>query len=88
MATTKKAPARGRGRPRRADGLDPNSREARRLRGSEVVTVSLPAGTIELVDACATAWQCSRPTVIMRALSIAIAADDGIVALDLRPGAR
>lgn len=86
MATKPKgAPVkRGPGRPRRADGLKPNSPEARRLAGRAVVTVSLHETAVALIDACAAAWQCSRPAVIMRALSVCLAADGGIVKLDLR----
>ena len=86
MATKPKgAPERrGHGRPKRADGLDPNSPEARRLAGRSVVTVSLHEVSIALIDRCAEAWQCSRPVVIMRALSVCLAADGGIVPLDLR----
>lgn len=55
---------------------------------SRTTEVSLHEGTIALIDRCAAAWQCSRPAVIMRALSVCLAADGGIVARDLRKNKR
>ncbi len=88
MAATRKAkpPAsRGPGRPRRSDGHAHNSEAAYAARGLGRLALRLPLGTLALLDEIAAAWRCSRGAVIVRALSICLAADGGIVARDLRP---
>ena len=61
---------RGPGRPRRADGLDPVSTEARRLRreaaGLVRVEVMLPAGVASLLSGLAARWGVSRAIAVAR----------------------
>lgn len=57
-----------RGRQPRSDGLKVHSLAARRRNGNPQITLTLPAQTLDLLDACAETMGCSRGQVITMAL--------------------
>ena len=62
------------GRPRRADGLDPNSRAARVKRGTPLISLTLPATTLAILDEIATHLGSSRGGAIVVLVGLGVEA--------------
>ena len=74
-SATKGVPARGPGRPRRPDGLDPHSAEAREARGRARVNLELSSASLALLDCLAFKWGVSRSVVVTLLVEAATARD-------------
>ena len=73
IRAAKKAPVK-RGRPRRADGLDSNSSAARKARGVPMISLTLPAATLETLDAIAAHLGCSRGGAVVTLVGLGVEA--------------
>ena len=68
------APKRRPGRPRRADGLDSNSRAARVKRGTPLISLTLPATTLAILDEIARLLGSSRGGAIVVLVGLGVEA--------------
>jgi len=69
---TAPAPKRGPGRPKRADGLDSNSRAARAARGVPMISLSLPAATLAILDEIAAHLDTSRGGAVVQLVGLGV----------------
>jgi len=73
MIRSAKAPVkRGPGRPKRIDGLDSNSSAARKARGTPMISLTLPAATLETLDAIAAHLGCSRGAAVVTLVGLGV----------------